>query len=294
MHQEDPNILDWFTVEGIKRSRAAIEELENYHWLYYSELAHQRSKIAKEIKLALLKAAISPPPFKKWQRALKIRWSLQPLSPKGSLTIPGQRFNYGNIGGDFRSFLGFYIAEDFSTALCELVGQKIRDASNKKDLSALELALTDTQSKGSFSVSGSLDTVIDLTQPKRLRPFLKLIEKFTLSENLKKIARRLKIPPPTTVKNLHQLMVVLREKNWRGWPMQVKVPAPCQIFGALVFEAGIQGIIYPSAFTDSKCLVVFPTNFQDMNSYVELDDDLQSTTIIRRLDRSTLDKLMNA
>lgn len=54
--------------------------------------------------------------------------------------------------------------------------------------------------------------------------------------------------------------------------MQFDIPANCQIFGQLVANAGIEGILYPSKFTNKKCLAIYPQNF-DSESFVKVEGD---------------------
>jgi hypothetical protein len=69
--------------------------------------------------------------------------------------------------------------------------------------------------------------------------------------------------------------------------MQFDVPATPQIFGQLVVDAGIEGIVYPSTHNKKSCLAVYPQNFRDTESYVELDDRPPHQVRFRRLDAST-------
>lgn len=73
-------------------------------------------------------------------------------------------------------------------------------------------------------------------------------------------------------------------KNWRAFPMQFDVPANSQIFGHLVYLAGIEGIRYPSKRTGKDCLVAFPRNFSRTGSYIELDDAAPDGVSLKRVD----------
>ena len=76
--------------------------------------------------------------------------------------------------------------------------------------------------------------------------------------------------------------------------MPFDVPYSSQIFGQLVAEAGIDGILYPSKFTGKDCLAIFPQNFDDSSgSFLELDGDLPPVVKIRRLDAKTWNELKN-
>jgi hypothetical protein len=45
-----------------------------------------------------------------------------------------------------------------------------------------------------------------------------------------------------------------------------------QIFGRIVLDAGIEGILYDSALTQSQCSAIYPHNLQNSSSYIEMDD----------------------
>jgi hypothetical protein len=68
--------------------------------------------------------------------------------------------------------------------------------------------------------------------------------------------------------------------------MLYDVPAGGQIFGGVAVDAGIEGILYESVLTDKECLAVFPTNFLNSSSYVELDDAAPSADVRTRIDSS--------
>src|SRR5580698_8548108 len=90
-------ILDQFSSLDIRRWTAIRDAYLKNHWDYYSSLVYQRSKIADELKKALLEASQKAYSFSKWQRVITYKYSLDPLSVKGSLKDPGARFNIGEI-----------------------------------------------------------------------------------------------------------------------------------------------------------------------------------------------------
>jgi (p)ppGpp synthase/HD superfamily hydrolase len=89
-------VLESGQISEITRSKVYFEELVEFHWLYYAELAFQRNKIREQIKEALREKA-NPYDFSKWQRTVRYKHSLTPLSAVGSLTEPGGRFNVGQL-----------------------------------------------------------------------------------------------------------------------------------------------------------------------------------------------------
>ncbi|MBS0637793.1 MAG: RES domain-containing protein, partial [Verrucomicrobia bacterium] len=226
-------------------------------------------KIADQIHLALLEAASGPYEFTGWQRQVRYKYSLSPLSPKGSLIEPGGRFNIPDMNPDqIPPFPSLYIAEDKETTLQE-AGQQPTDTS---ELSPLDLALIKKDSISIVSVSGKLASIIDLHQPDKLKSFLNLIKGFSIPKTILQTAKKIGLDDPLTVQSVNALLESLLEPNWRAMCMQLDVPANCQIFGQLVANAGICGILYPSKFTKKKCLAIFPQNF-DSEDYVVVDGD---------------------
>ncbi|MFQ5433081.1 MAG: hypothetical protein ACE5EN_11325 [Nitrospinota bacterium] len=64
------------------------------------------------------------------------------------------------------------------------------------------------------------------------------------------------------------------------------IPANSQIFGQLVNEAGIDGIIYPSKMTKKDAVAIFTRNFENSGSWVKLDDPGPSDEILEKIDYS--------
>ncbi|MGH9516316.1 MAG: hypothetical protein ACRD3P_11640 [Terriglobales bacterium] len=83
-------------VSGIVKPKKLYEELVEFHWRYYSELAFQRKDIREQLNASLRNAA-KMFQFSRWQRIVRYKYSLNPLSAKGSLVDPGGRFNIGAI-----------------------------------------------------------------------------------------------------------------------------------------------------------------------------------------------------
>jgi len=125
-------------VSDIVKSKKLYEDLVEFHWRYYFELAFQRKKIRDELNASLRDAAASFE-FSQWQRIVKYKYSLDPLSATGSLSDPGGRFNIGAIDTTrYPMFPALYLAADKGTALAEVLGRE-------KDVGSLtpeELALT--------------------------------------------------------------------------------------------------------------------------------------------------------
>ena len=275
--------LEYGLVADIPRTKAAYQQLLRFQWEYFSELAFLRNQIYDSLKSSLAERT-KPFSFTQWQRAVKYKYSLEPLSPKGSLADPGGRFNIGAIDTTrFTLFPGLYMASDKETALAELLGRDDRE----KRLTPLDLALTKPDSVTMVSVSGMLESAIDLRAEDNLAPFVDLIKDFQLSRALTKKAKNFGPSTITLIRTPRLMAENLLAQNWRVWPMQYDVPAPSQIFGQIAMDAGIEGIVYGSVLTQQPCLAIFPQNFNNSSSFVELDDPLPSETVQRRIDSST-------
>ena len=180
-------LLDILSVENIEKSRELKDQFLKYHWDFYKELAYQRSQISDEIRKSLLEAAQKKFTFTKWQRALKYKYALKPFSADGSLTDPaGGRFNIGDINpSQFPPFPALYLASDKNTAYQELLCKKIDRGQEEV---AFDFALTNSASVANISLSGSLESVIDFKDQRKLQPFVDLIKNFSIPDYLKKIA----------------------------------------------------------------------------------------------------------
>ena len=275
------HLLESGTLKELNEAKHNYKKLLNYHWNYYSELARQRNEIQDLIQEALVQTCI-PYEIFKWQRAVQYKYGLHPLSTVGSLTYIGGRFNTGvNVNTEVPSFSALYIAKNKDTALQEHLGQ----TPNEK-LSPREIALTNPSSETIVSISGKFDKVFDLTDEKSLEPFLRLITRFKLSKELKVKAHDLGEPNPETIKTVKKLLNSLLLPEWREYPSRYDIPANSQIFGHLVYSAGIEGILYPSKLTQAPCLVVFPKNFVGTESYIQIDDETPHKKVPVKIDSS--------
>lgn len=277
-------LLEQGTLADMRAAKQRTADLLKYQWEYYSELARQRNQIRDEISAALTQACISDFPFNKWQRAVKYKYGLHPFSTVGSLTFIGGRFNTGeDVNLEVPSFPALYIACDKDTALQETLGQiKIEN----KPFTPIERALTNPQSEVIVSVSGQLEKVIDLRSTECLKGFVALIKNFKISDALKDSAKNLGLDSPDVVTTPTLLLDTLLAENWRVNPSDFDVPANPQIFGHLAYQAGIEGILYPSKFTGKDCLAIFPHNFVASSSFVKLDDDVPHEKVPAQIDSS--------
>lgn len=277
-------LLESGSITDMYLAKQVIAEHLKYHWDLYSELARQRNAIEDIIKKSLIQTCIQYE-IQHWQRAVKYKYSLHPLSVVGSLAYIGGRFNTGKgVNSEVPNFPGLYLALDKETALQEHLGQE--PIPKGSELTALDIALTNPSSETIVSVSGKFDKVFDLTNTNNLIPFVELIKNFEISKELAALAKRLKTTGPGIIKTVDKLFETLLCRNWRQLPSNYDIPANSQIFGSLVYSSGIEGILYPSKFTNKPCLVVFPRNFIGTESYIELDDETPHLKTPNRIDSS--------
>ena len=60
-----------------------------------------------------------------------------------------------------------------------------------------------------------------------------------------------------------------------------------RLFGHLIYAAKIEAVLYKSTLTGKDCLAIFPRNFIDTTSFVELDDETPMDETPARLDCHT-------
>lgn len=274
-------LLESGTVEGARKAKKILAERIEFEYAYYAELARQRSAIQDELRQSLIKTSISYE-MTNWQRAVKYKYALHPLYALGSIEHIGGRFNMGKaINSEMPVFPGLYLAQDKDTALQEHLGQVAIPGAK---LSAREIALTAPGSEAIVSVSGSLDKIVDLTKGNTLKEFVNLIKGFQISPRLMHRAKELNRGNCLIVKTELMLRNTLLAMNWRESPSNYDIPANSQIFGHLVYSAGIEGILYPSKFNGKSCLVAFPRNFVNTDSCIFLDDEPPHPGVPRKLD----------
>ncbi len=263
-------VLEQGSLASFQAEKARTKALLEYYWKFYSELAYQRNEKQDEILATLRESCSAEFGFNGWQRAVKYKYCLHPFSTVGSLSDPGGRFNVGDLNQNVRQFPALYLATDKDTALQEALGQ----SDTGSGLSALERALANPQSETIVSVSGKIDRIFDLRNPKALEPLLKIAD--SLGESR-----------PILIQSVDQLLASLLDPDWRIWPARYDVPANSQVFGHLLYLAQIEGVVFPSKFTGKDCVAVFPHHFQYSTSFVELDHESPHPKVPRRIDTSS-------
>jgi RES domain-containing protein len=225
MSQHDEPLDSGF-IADIPKSRALFDQLRQFHWEYYSELAYQRNRIYDSLKSALREPA-KPFELSKWQRVVKYKYALHPLGTNGSLVDPGGRFNIGEIDAPrYPVFPALYVASDKGTALAELLGR----STSGDLLTPEEVALTKPDSIAAVSVSGHLDAVLDIGDDSSLAAFVALIKGFRLTPTLTSKASRVGFPL-NIIRTVQELTRVLHASDWRNWPALYDAPAASRFLG---------------------------------------------------------------
>lgn len=203
----------------------------------------------------------------------------------------GGRFNFGRDINktQFQPFNALYIAETHNIAMCEkygITGDLSIQFSNQ------ELALAPS-SHQFVRIKGKVHSVLDVRTAKSLRKVANIIRHFKIDAMTDELATFAGIREPMTVMKLPKdLKTSIHERDWKAAPTQVNLPATPQVFGKLVYDAGIEGILYNSTKGNGSCLALFPKNFDGSESFVMLEDDSANTVLNTKMDKNTWRKLI--
>ncbi len=153
----------------------------------------QRQASQAAITSALQSVAGIELPIDSWVRAVDFKYSLQPLSTKGSVAGVGGRFNYGgNIDPwKYPPFNALYLGEDEETAYREKFG--LARSKRVAGLQPHELALR----KPNYvivRVRGLASNIFDLTE-KNVEPFIDAVSRLILFDSTKGDKRCLALFP---------------------------------------------------------------------------------------------------
>jgi hypothetical protein len=132
--------------------------------------------------------------------------------------------------------------------------------------------------------------VLNVNERGNLGAFVNLIRNFKVSKSLIAKAQKLRFPL-RLIKTTKELESVLEQPNWRNWPMVFDVPAASQVFGNIVVNAGIEGILYRSVLTQRDCIAIFPQNFVNSSSFIEFADPIPSG-VQSRIDSSNFGSII--
>lgn len=275
-------ILDKLSVDDIERYVKIHNRLKDYfleeHFYFVTERAKKESQIIDSLnqRTQMYK-------FSGYFRCVASQYNDKPLSSAGSrISRVGGRFNVGDIGAAAMPFPALYAAETAYASKSEFF-QKDPDTIEKNSISLEDFF---QQSVSINRIHGELSCVIDITNTENLKPFLKVISKIIVDQNLidKAIAAGLKSPSPN-IKTMKELVKALTTPSWRNSVISYDIPSNSQMFGELARKAKIEGIVYESKFANAKSIAIFPENL-GKNSFVRLSDPAASG-VITCLDQNT-------
>lgn len=280
-------LLDRFSELDLRRWKKSADNLAAYHIRLYHHAEGLRYAVYDDILQSLRSPGGIEIGIPGWYRIVDYQYSLEPLSPAGSL-IRGGRFNIGaDIDrADVRPFPALYIAENYGTAYRERFGATVSTTSKAK-MTGAEYALRAPGSFSSVRLKGKLEDVFDLTQSKPIKPFMDVVKDFDIPRDIVRMARRLGITQEQMIRTTTEMMKSLRDQNWRHHPVQFGIPANPQIFGGLLLDAGYTGVLYRSTKGDRRCLAIFPDALINNSSFVELKDNAPKGIQTTRLDKAS-------
>lgn len=281
-------LLEQFSHASLSQWKAAGRTLAALSNALFFGLESQRAENANALVDAVRLGITGPFAFQDWARIVDWRYSTVPLSMAGSVRGDGGRFNIGSTlnPAAYSPFPALYLAEDFETAYRERFA--LSRTRTVGGLSAEELALRRPNSFTHVTLQGSVDSIIDIGRPEALKAIVTVIAGFKTPNNVLSMARALGLRPPSLIRTTASLQRQLLHANWRLQPSQYDLPANSQIFGRLCVGAGVHGVLYSSAKDTSKrCLALFPQNWREAESFVEVVDTPPSQASATRLDGSS-------
>ena len=239
-----------------------LSQHKDYFFDEYNYYFNKREKLKKEIIFSLNEKVIAYS-FQNWFRLTGTKYAMNPLNCKGSVeNATGGRFNIGNIKKDrFPTFPALYIANKKETCIKEVYP-------------GMEHFLTSKRGDSFFQISGHIHSLLDITKKGSLDKFIKTIKQIKLSKTLQNRAKKLNLEKVKSIQTITEFKNIIYSVDWRKSPNLYNVPAPSQIFGQLAKDAGIEAILYRSTKKSRAglCIAVFPENFKNSDSYIELKD----------------------
>lgn len=278
--------LDRFSSADLDRWNRQSAQLDRLHNLLHFGFESQRNAVRSQLTDALQAVEPCNVDLQGWCRIVPHRYSLDPLSPIGSLFSIGGRFNVGrDLPIDVRSpWSALYIASDAETAYREKYG--IARVNNHVGLGPTDFALMPRESLTVAAVNGRIAHAFDLTTLTNLAPVCKAIGRFKMPRELLDAIRALRIPRGNirVVRTPIMLHRAVMAANWRQWPLQFDVPALSQVLAGLILAAGYEAILYPSSKSGERCIAVFPQNLFHRESFIELASPAPPGSLHTRMD----------
>jgi len=230
----DAFLLDEFSHRDLRTWKRESTLLNQYRFKQFYELESLREIHRSELSEALRSHAQVSENIKGWIRIIDYRYSLEPLSAKGSIE-KGGRFNIGkDLNVDlFAPFPALYLASNYETAYAERFDTPAPGA----ELQPHELALRKSNSFTNVALKGQIDGLFDLREPSSLEEFARIIGRFRMNKELQQIARQLDMKGPLLIQNAKDLHESLLG-NWREMPKQYGLPSNSQVFARFLKQTG--------------------------------------------------------
>ena len=283
--KQHSKLLNRYSDKSLQEWAKLKSNITEYWLRLHFELEAQRVQYYEELQQAIRDTKLLQYEFTGWVRIVNFQYSLNPISAQGSLVRSG-RFNYGKDidPNQFTPFNALYIANDETTAYEEKFS--LGDPLDNGKLSEDELLLnTSPQSYSTVFVKGKLARLFDMTDSANLNAFLAIIKRFKVSKEVIELGKTIGRPTKVIVDTVDILQQTILAANWRYYPMQLNIPANGQVFGKLVLDAGLEGIMYPSTKDACGiCIALFPKNIGP-TSYIAIEGKIPKQVKNRRLDQ---------
>lgn len=290
--KQHTKLLNRYTDKSLQEWSKLKSNINEYWLRLHFELEAQRVQHHDELLQVLRDSNLMEIEFSGWVRIVDYQYSLSPISSTGSLSRSG-RFNYGQDinPSQFTPFNALYIANDEATAYEEKFS--LGDSLENNKLSEDELLLnTAVQSYSTVFVKGKFTSLFDLTDSKNLCTFLDIIKRFKVSKEIIELGKSIGRPTKVIVDTVDILQQTILTANWRYYPMQLNIPANSQVFGKLVMDAELEGIMYPSnKDAAGSCIALFPKNI-NADSFVALQGRVPKQVKHRRLDKRSWEQFV--
>ncbi len=283
-------LLDKFDQIDIRSWKRFSDRDEEYHVRLFHHLEALRSIHKNELHDALHPAKATAKKAGSWYRIVDFRYSNEFLSSKGSMRKRG-RFNIGEDldPRQYPPFPALYIAESYTTAYSERFGGS--PGASTTGLKGHELTLRDPPSFTNVKLSFELSNIFDLSKASNLHEFSKVVSKFGMPDDLKKLGKSIGTPLPYLIRQAGQLRKILLAQDWSLYPVQYGIPSNPQVFGRTLRDAGFEGVIYPSTKGTAKCIAVFVENLSGSESCIELRDPAPASVAHTRLNSENWQEL---
>jgi len=276
--------LDSFTDASLQEWTAYGRAVRDFNYALFFDLAGQRAARHKELRTALQQVAPTTVSLDGWCRLVNFQYSMNVLSPAGSLRWVGQRFNVG-VDIDpvsFPPFPALYVAENFETAFREY--HQMAKGAKVDGLRPEELSLEDRGNWVSVQLGGHINNVFDLTRVANLKELCRILSRFDLSDRVKNLAIKARRSPASIIKTPADLLSTFLRPDWKAWPVHFDVLANSQVFAQMLVEAGFEGVLYRSARGADRCLAIFTRQLGNSDSHITVRGECPAGARMLELD----------